>query len=89
MASLYARIFNLDKCLPTPTDSTESLKKLTKKVLIRKEFYHTQQLEPNLLHAAAQNTQSARQAVRGGEEEGPQLSARVLRKRFLVEDPQV
>lgn len=36
MAELYYRIFNLDLALQTPSESSESMKRLTKRVLIRR-----------------------------------------------------
>lgn len=45
MANMYRKVFNFDQHhITTPSNSSESLKKLAKKMLIRKEFYHTQKL---------------------------------------------
>jgi hypothetical protein len=53
MASMYARLFHFDQQhIATPSSSSESLKLLSKKVLIRKEFYLTQKIEPFIYNAS-------------------------------------
>lgn len=53
MAVLYSRLFHLDQhhIATPPSSSSDSMKRLSRKVLIRKEFYLTQKVEPFIYHA--------------------------------------
>jgi hypothetical protein len=44
MAAMYHRLFQFDQTLSTPSDSSDSLKRLKHRVLIRKEFFQTHKI---------------------------------------------
>jgi hypothetical protein len=46
MASMYHRVFQLDQPIATPSNSSDSLRTLRRKLLIRKEFFFTQKMDP-------------------------------------------
>jgi hypothetical protein len=84
MASMYGRLFHFDQAhITTPSDSSDSLRRLSRKVLIRKEFFLTQKVEPFIYNAAQlqeDNHLSARLPA-PLQEQQMDLSARCFRSR--------
>lgn len=84
MASMYGRLFHFDQAhIATPSDSSDSLRRLSRKVLIRKEFFLTQKVEP-FIYNAAQLREDSHLSARLPvplQEEQLDLSARCFRSR--------
>jgi hypothetical protein len=61
MSLLYTKVYNLDKTVKNSSSSSESIKRLTKRVLIRKEFFQTQKIEPSIFQHSHKKATSARE----------------------------
>ncbi len=85
MAALYSRLFHLEQHhIATPSSSSDSMRRLSRKVLIRKEFYHTQKVQPFIYNAAQLQEDahlSARLPAASLPEQPLDLSARCFRSR--------
>ncbi len=75
MASMYHRVFQLDQPIATPSNSSDSLRTLRRKLLIRKEFFHTQKLDPMFPEGQLLSERTPAQG------EQRQLSARCFRSK--------